>query len=192
MQEVILIVGPRASGKSSFCERTVAIDSSIVLVSRDIMLVEVFGKTSLDPYSGGHEYVSERMWKVVEDQLRSISPLRMILDTWNESSGERCRIIAQLRDLGAERIIAWYFVTPVEYVEKWFWKKPGIAKTEEMSTRQNQGLTFYLSDAPRRDHELFHQMASEIASDGFDQILRINPLTIGPEQVLRSQRGGDD
>ncbi len=187
MREVILIVGPRASGKSSFCERTVAIDSSIVLVSRDAMLVELFGKTSLDPYSGGHEYVSEQMWKVVEDQLKSISPLRMILDTWNGSSDERRNIIAQLRRLGAERIIAWYFVTPVEYVKEWFWKKPNIAKVEEMATRQNQGLTFYSSDAPRRDHEIFHQMALGIASDGFDRILRINPLTIELEQVLRGE-----
>ena len=184
MREVILIVGPRASGKSSFCEKAIAVDSSIVLVSRDTILTELFGKTSLDPYSGGHVHALERMWEVVEDQLKSHSPLRMILDTWNGSSGERRRIIAQLRRLGAERITAWYFVTPVEYVEEWFWKKPGIARMEEMATRQNQGLIFYSSDAPRRDYELFYQTASEVASDGFDQILRINPLTMGPEQVL--------
>ena len=50
MREVILTVGPRASGKSGFCERVLAFDSSIVFISRDKILTELFGKTSLSPY----------------------------------------------------------------------------------------------------------------------------------------------
>ena len=184
MREVIVLVGPRASGKSSFCERVVAFDPSIVLVSRDAILTELFGGTLLDSYSGGHGYALERIWEIVESRLKSSSQSKTILDTWNGSSDDRLRITRKLRHLGADRITAWYFVTPVQYVEQWFWKKPGIAKMQEMRERQGQGLTFFSEDAPRRDYKLFHDMASRVASDGFDTLVRINPLVMGPEQAL--------
>jgi predicted kinase len=184
MCEVILTVGPRASGKSTFCEQTVSFDPNIILLSRDKIMVELFGSTDINPYIDGHLTANEVLW----DQIRSLlvrTPVpRIILDTWNGSSPERRHIIRRLKDLGAQKVIAWYFTTPAELVEEWFWKKPGIAKISEMKNRLGQGLTFYSDDAPLRDHELFHDFASDISNDGFDEIIKINPLTTLPDQVL--------
>lgn len=184
MREVIITVGPRASGKSRLCDKVLALDPSLVLVSRDKITIELFGSTSLNPYSGGHHYANERMWETLAELLESRADVRIILDTWNGSSRERIYINQKLRDLDVDRIKAWYFVTPVERVEEWFWLKPGIAKMEEMKNKQGQGLTFYSEDAPRRDHRLFHEYAEEIDSDGFDEIVRVNPITTEPEHLL--------
>jgi len=184
MREVIVTVGPRASGKSCLCDKVLALDPSLVLVSRDKITIELCGSTSPDPYSGGHQYANERMWETLTELLELRADVRVILDAWNGSSRERTSINQKLRDLGVNRIKAWYFVTPVEYVEEWFWRKPGIAKMEEMGDRQGQGLTFYSADAPRCDYELFHKYAEEINSDGFDEIVRVNPLSAEPELLL--------
>ena len=187
MRKVIVTVGPRACGKSDFCEKAITIEPAIVLISRDKLLVEMFGSTSLNAYSGGHFIALERMWEMVSEKLRSSSESIIILDTWNGSSEERSLMIRKLRDLGTNHIEAWYFITPVESVDAWFWKKPGVAKIGEMRKRQGEGLVFYSEDAPRRDYELFHQFASRIDSDGFDRVIRINPLAIQPEHVLDFQ-----
>lgn len=145
-----------------------------------------WGGTDLNPYSGGHIFAYERMWEVVKGKLIP-EETKMILDTWNGDAGDRWFIIRKLREYGADRIIAWYFITPVEFVEEWFWQKPGIAKLSEMRNRQGEGLAFYSEDAPRRDHKMFHQFASDIDSDGFDEVIRVNPVTMEPEHVLRLQ-----
>lgn len=186
MREVIVTVGTRAAGKSKFCEAALELDPSIIEVSRDKILIELFGSTSLDPYTGGHFYGYKKLWEAVEKWLAT-KDVKMILDVWNEDQSDRRSIIKKLRDFGADRVIAWYFTTPVEAVEEWFWKKPGIAKMGEMHTKQGEGLSFYSEDAPRQDHEMFHQLAADVESDGFDEIVRINPLITKPGDVLALQ-----
>lgn len=123
------------------------------------------------------------MWERVQEALVP-SKARVVLDVWNGDRIDRRSILKKLRKLGARRVVAWYFVTPVKFVEEWFWKKPGVAKINDMQKRQEEGLSFYSEDSPRRDHELFHELASGIGSDGFDKVVRINPVVMGPEQVL--------
>lgn len=187
MRSVIVPVGPRASGKSTFCEKAISLDPSITWISRDKLLVEIFGKTSLDPYSGGHYHVLEVMWSMVGEHMESSPNSCMILDMWNGTSDERVNITSRLRRFDVDRIEAWYFVTPVEFVNKWFWNKPDVAKIGEMKDRQAEGLTFFLEDSPRRDHELFHKLAQRIELDGFDEVIRVNPLLTRPEHILPLQ-----
>lgn len=54
MRRVALTVGPRGSGKSSFCKGFIRSHPSVSLVSRDEILIELFGSTSLNPYAGEH------------------------------------------------------------------------------------------------------------------------------------------
>ncbi len=187
MIEAMLTVGPRASGKSEFCRKAILVDPSISLVSRDELLIELFGATSLDPYTGDHYLAEKQMWKVVEERLKSGSHSKTILDTWNGSSEERASIIHMLRNLGADKVKAWYFVTPLEYVDQWFWQKPGIARMSKMRSHLGQEFVFYNDDAPRRDYKLFHQLALGIESDGFDEVTKIDSITTRLEHVLADQ-----
>lgn len=184
MKEVILTVGPQGSGKSYFCERAVALDPGLFIISRDKILLELFGSVFLDSYSGGHYCAHEVMWKRVKEQVEATSDSSIILDTWNGGAIDRKAIIEILRGLGVGRVVAWYFVTPVETVSEWFWKKPGFAKSSEMTSRRGQDLIFFSETAPQHDHKVFHMWASDIDSNGFDEVVRINPLVTTPEQVL--------
>ncbi len=186
MREAIVTVGTRGAGKSSFCEKAIAFDPSIVKVSRDEILLEMFGSTYRDPYVGNHGPAYDKMWRAVKKHLKA-SESKMILDLWNGDSNDRHHIIRKLREFGADRVVAWYFITPVELVEEWFWRKPGIAKSGEMRNHQGKELVFYSKDAPRRDHELFHQLAANIYSDDFDGVIRINPITTELKDIICCQ-----
>jgi predicted kinase len=173
---VYLLVGPRGSGKSNYCDRMVSRQQDLAVVSRDAIMLQLFGSVHSNKYEGGHEYAFGVMQERLRTLLSAENGIRLVLDAWTGTSRERKALISVLREYGATRVIALYFITPVEYVEKWFWLKPKIARIGEMSEKHGQGYTFFGDDVPRRDHELFHRYAADIDSDGFDQVIRVNPL----------------
>ncbi len=61
MRRVILTVGPRGAGKSCYCQEFVQNHPEVVLVSRDAILFDLFGKTEQDPYTGNHFVAYKRM-----------------------------------------------------------------------------------------------------------------------------------
>ncbi len=187
MKEAILTVGQRASGKSTFSEKAVEYDPSITLISRDKILISLFGTTSLSTYSGGHLVALDVMFEEVKKAAESASSVIMILDAYNTNSEERKILIKKLREFGFNSVKAWYFITPLEYVEEWFWKKPKIAKIKEMKDKRGMDYTFFLPDAPRNDFEVFHDLAKGIESDGFDKVIKINPLVTNVEKLFKSK-----
>lgn len=141
--------------------------------------MENFGTTSPDSYSGAHIFALVEGLKRLKEIIDAGSKTKTIYDHWTGTNGERWRLIRHLRDKGATRIVALYFLTPVEYVKQWFWQKPGIApfsQMREIQGRGEKGFAFYPNDAPEQDHALFHEYAAGIDSDGFDQVIRVNPL----------------
>lgn len=172
---VYLLTGPRAAGKSEYSKKLLAAQQDLHLVSRDEIMVRLFGSEHSDPYSGGHFYATEEMYRVLCQNLSAQGKVRIVLDTWTGESSERKALLMKLRGFGATRVTALYFITPIELVDEWFWKKPGIAKMGEMRGHQGEGLVFYSEDAPRRDYQMFHKLAFGIDSDGFDVVVRVNP-----------------
>ena len=172
---VYLLVGPRGSGKSEYAEILQKQDPSMFIISRDKILLEITGSVEQDPYGGGF-YIAERKLgdlfreKMVDDAIRKI-----ILDCWSGNREQREEWISFLRRLGATEVIALYFVTPVELVENWFWKKPGVAKS---TAKCQENKAYYSIDTPRRDYKFFHQLAKTIDDEGFDQVIRINPTQL--------------
>lgn len=187
MRTAILTVGTRAAGKTTFCEQALKVDSSLTLLSRDNLMVELFGKTHLDKYSGGHGQVFEKMWALAREHFEERPQHILILDTWNGDRGTRKGLIRELREMGAERVVAWYFVTPVEAVAEWFWKKPDVIKSSEARGQDIGKRAIYSDTAPIHDHDLYTSLAAGIDEDGFDEVVRINPLTTTPEGLLIPQ-----
>lgn len=175
---VYLLVGQRGSGKSHYAKQLIEKQPELSAVSRDEILIRLCGSTHADPYSGVHFFAYQIMHRLLRRKLSTQKELSLILDMWTESSRDRKRLIRTLKEYGATRVVALYFTTPVEVVSSWFWKKPGIAKMKEMRTRQGEELIFFSEDAPARDHKLFHKLASHIDSDGFDEVIRIDPSTL--------------
>ena len=189
MKEIVLTVGPQGSGKSTFCEKIVALDPDSVLISRDAVLIDLFGSVFLDSYSGGHIHAYEVMWEMVKRELQTSKKSRLILDVWNGTSQDRGGILQILRGLGAEKVVAWYFITPIEVVQEWFWKKPGVARTSDMKDRRGEQVVYFSDSTPSRDYVLFSKFAKEIDKESFDRVVRVNPLLATPEEFLTTQTG---
>lgn len=173
---VYLLVGQRGAGKNVYAEKILSKQPEILFISRDAVLTRLFGSTDLSPYSGQQGYGGAVTKRLLRRTLSTRTGIKLVFDYWTGESDTRQSLNQWLRKHGAARVVALYFITPLSLVNEWFWKKPGIAKIREMKARTNEGLCFFSEDAPSRDYEMFHELASNIASDGFDEVIKINPL----------------
>lgn len=176
-KSVYLLVGQRGAGKSSYAKRLLANQPELSFVSRDEILVRKFGSTDTDPYGGAQWYALEVLHRLLRFVLRTRPTVKIVLDCWTEDSKGRVSLVQKLREYGATRVVALYFVTPRKIVSSWFWLKPGIAKMEEMGKHNGKNLVYFSADAPLRDYDAFHRLARHICSDGFDQVIRLDPRT---------------
>ncbi len=173
MKTVILTAGPQGAGKSTYCKRVITAFPDIKLLSRDELLNELFGDVWLDPYGGGHCFAMKQLWQRIRKSL--VQPGEhhtLILDCWNGSERERSSIVKKLRESGADQVIAWFFVTPLEYCIDWFISREceiGEAEWKRQSWEQSCSHNFHL----------FHERANDLQEGiGFDRVRRINPLQL--------------
>ncbi len=172
---VYLLVGQQGAGKSYYANKLIEDNPELILVSRDEILIRLFGSVFRNSYMGDHHHAENEMHLLLKSTLAKQNGVKLILDTWTGESLERNILINKLRKYGAKYVIALYFITPPEIVNLWFWKKPEVAKAKEWHTKKNQGLIFFHEDAPSHDYKIFHQLAENIDYDGFDRVIRINP-----------------
>lgn len=172
---VYLLVGQRGAGKSQYAKRLLVNQQDLVLVSRDEILVRFFGSADSSPYGGQQWYALEVMHRFLRYILRKRQQVKIVLDCWTENSEGRSDLIHVLRECGATKVVALYFVTPRKIVESWFWQKPGIKKLSELREHNGENFVFFSEDAPSRDYRTFHKLARSIDSDGFDEVIRIDP-----------------
>ncbi|MDO8183776.1 MAG: AAA family ATPase [bacterium] len=182
MKHVILTVGPRGAGKTTFCRQIVSERPEIVIVERDEILIKLFGGTSLCPYSGGHEYGKKVLLAVLEEHLNQESTT-IILDTWSGFPDDRKTITRRLRSMGVDRIEAWYFVTSEAKVVKQFIEREMREKPPQTDS-ERRSLNFRV-DMCFRDFNLYHSQGVT-EEQGFDKVCLINPdqLTLVPYSEL--------
>jgi len=164
MKTVILTSGPRGSGKSTYVELVQKIHPEVKFISRDQLLMEIFGATSLDPYSGGHECIQKIFLDKLKDILSGEDDLKLIVDFWNGYSITRQSLIEIFHKYGAECVVCWQFVLPLDVCLDWFFKKPDV-----------KGYSKY---GAIRDYKLYYKEAKLIEKDGFDAVHYINPLQL--------------
>lgn len=184
MKRAILTVGPQYAGKSTFCKRATKAFPHVLYVSRDEILVRVFGSTCLSPYTNDHEVGLGIMWNQIHEQLRRLDEFMLILDAWNGFPREREEMVQKLRRCGAERVDAWYFITPVEQCVEWSIKRqpppapnPGASKIvrDALNKSRKQGV--------EHDHRLFH--SKQVAMDTcFNNISCVDPRHHKPSFFL--------
>lgn len=161
MKTVILTSGPRGSGKSLYAETVRTHHPEITVVSRDQILIELFGSTSLNPYEGGHEYGFHTMLSMLREILSVDNPnTTILLDCWNGYSSDRIELIGKLRAMGADKVSCLQFLISADTCVEWFKKKPDNGGQPEYSIRN--------------DHLHYYQKAATIEEDGFDEVFQIN------------------
>jgi adenylate kinase family enzyme len=180
MEKIIfLLIGQRGSGKTTYGKRLVEQQPDLHAISRDEILVRLFGSVHTSPYTGEGIFATEILHTILKRALKNTpDKIRILLDCWTGTNSERKKMVHYLRSIGATKVIGLYFITPVEAVNKWFWQKPGIAKISEIRSERNEEVAFYPDDAPKKDHLLFHKYAKDIETNDFDYVITINPLQL--------------
>jgi hypothetical protein len=174
--QVYLLVGPRAAGKSHYATRLYEANPQAILISRDEILMREFGTIYGNGYTGEHVYAVEMMYRQLQEQLRQPQPTTIILDCWTGDSHDRIRLVRKLRDMGAKRVLALFFVTPLQHVSTWFWLKPEIARMDQMGKISGEGIAYFSPEAPANLYRVFHHFAMDIDADGFDEVIRVHPV----------------
>ena len=162
MKTVILTSGPRGAGKSTYVELVKKIQPEVMCMSRDELLIELFGKTSLCAYTGEHEYARLIFERRLKEVLKKDDDSKIIIDYWNGFSKTRQHLIEKFREYGADRVICWQFVISIDVCLNWFFKKSDSVG--------------YSENGCRRDHKLYYNTAKHIDKDGFDAVYHIDPL----------------
>lgn len=170
MRLAILTAGPRGAGKTTYCHRIVSHQPNIHLISRDDVFIEIYGTTLFDPYSGPPLKGLEVMWSRVEGSLQRTDSIT-ILDCWNGFNGDRQYMAEKLRELGADRVIIWYFITPLECCLRWFQAKPRSEGGETDNGQLRPGRRRDLAS----DFRLYHsKIVPDFLEEYFDSTIRIN------------------
>jgi len=164
MKRVILTSGPRGAGKSHYVNNFRGKNSRFGLLSRDECSSELFGRTSFDPYTGEGEYAHRIFFGRVKEALKKPGSVDLIVDCWNGWSKQRSKMIERFRSYGADRVICWKFVTPLDTCINWFMKKD----SDEIGGRTESSVEWY--------YALYHKESQGIEEDGFDKVYSINPL----------------
>ncbi len=164
MKTVYLTSGPRGSGKSAYCERFVKLHPEIPLISRDKILVELFGSAMIDSetaYAGGHYYAIEKMFERMGEALSGENDI-IILDSWNGDLHERRIIMGELKQLGVEEVACLQFFTPFEKCWRW-------CNGKYNGREGNEAKNMF-----KKDYDNYYKYAKDIGEVGFDAIYRID------------------
>jgi len=164
MKTVYLTSGPRGSGKSTYIKELVSRHPEVSLISRDEILIRLFGSTSLESYGGGHFAAMEVLFKEVGKCLSSGEKADLVLDCWNGFPEDRKDMIGRLRNLGADRVVCWQFITTIDMCIKWFLQKGDVRGYSERGARH--------------DYRLYHRLAKDIQEDGFDGVCLVDPCQL--------------
>lgn len=165
MNVVILTSGPRGAGKSTYCRAVHVQDSEIKLVSRDDLLMRIYGKTSFSPYTESSWEIFEILYKEIKRFFRERKRGKrknsiVIFDCWNGWPSERKEISRRLRTFGVHKIVCWKFITPIDICEFWY--------------KEREGDTWFSG----RGYRLYHKTSKNIENDGFDIVYEINPTQL--------------
>ncbi len=123
MKRVILMVGPQYAGKSTFCARTVEIFPDIKWLSRDAVFIELFGTVYIGNVPRKYHEGMKEFWLRVSRELLKPGPGTILLDVFSASATEWNEMASKLSQMGADRIEAWHFVTPLNQCLAWIKKR---------------------------------------------------------------------
>lgn len=183
MKRVILTIGPQYAGKSTFCENVLKKYPGTHCVSRDKILIRMFGTVWLNTYSGGHFAAWAALWEEVENYVQSLGdkPGTLILDAWNAHREEREGIVTKLRGMGATRVDGWYFKTLLATCTEW-----SLQRDPPRPLKNPKWADIHKSlriDEYSRCYRNFH--AQKIQSEKIlDSIRVINVLDPMPDDIL--------
>lgn len=164
MSIAIVTCGPRGAGKTTYCQKIKCDNTE--LISRDEIATTLYGKTWFNPFFEFMEScnVQEKFFEQATEKANQKDIT--ILDIWNPTKHHRAMIINKIKLAGFDRVICWYFTTPLDKCVEWFFQKDDVK------------IGGYTQKECIYDFHEFHKNAQSIYTDGFDEVVEINPLII--------------
>ena len=163
MNIIILLSGPQGAGKSTYAENICQMNPSAQLVSRDALLMEIYGTVYFDPYCGFPMDIYETMYKKIKDLINERKKhyhCVVIVDCWNGSCRDRTHLIGKFKEHDADKIICWKFITEYSLCKYWYQKR--------------EGDKFY----SEHNFDMYHRTSENIEKDGFDGVSYVHPLQL--------------
>ena len=186
MRQIILPVGPQGAGKTTFCKKVIAKHPEIQYISRDEILIELFGTVYLEKYTGQHFQGIEKMLRVVEQELLKPN-ITLIVDCWTGDSNEREMLTSIFRLNGAKSVIAWHFTTTEEICLDWFKKRckeeNSREKGSEFEEMFRESRLEAMAVSCLHNYRVFQTFPVEI-NQVFDLIIQVDPLDPPPLRIL--------
>ena len=154
MKEVVITIGPRYSGISTFCNKVVGTHPEITLVATE-----------------NHSPPTEEAYDAVQKLLEDQGNQRIILDCWNETADDRRQIIDRLKFFNPGcRIGGWVFVTPKSTCAEWH-AQAKMAQGVKGEDLARSAIAYHAQ------YDRFHKNRP-YALEGFTFLIQVNALKL--------------
>jgi predicted kinase len=180
VKTVYLTSGPRGAGKSTYVSLVKKVSPKVLVIDRDEIYAKEFSGHTFDPHSGMHIIADQFFKKHIKEVVSSADEdAKIIIDAWNGFWTQRREYIRLLRKLRVEKIICWYFVTPLSACLEWF-----MLKSDRFGLGKGSCVWDYnlyhreASDINYPQHEIYLFEKDDFDDLSFDMICRINPLQL--------------
>lgn len=189
MKTVILVVGRRGAGKTTFTSLVKQHHPEIGVIHFDQYFRENFSDWDFDMYSGDSHIANEILSRHITDVLHSHKHRPLLFDSWLPTPSRRIAKIARMFSLGAERVICWHVIAPPDvcnrqFAQREFNKKAWRGYSFEDLVRVGRGDNSHFE--PTTDDEIAPPDHSNLdldvrwdkASFRFDSIRMIDPAQL--------------
>ncbi len=159
-----IAVGPKAAGKTTFCQSFAAGRSDAILV-RSV---------------NNDDFTEEGiLWKTIVQNLHACTDksAHFILDCHCCNPTERKEVIVRLHSLGIADVEAWHFVTPEFICVKWFIERDEREEHALTDPRDRRWRALFRPHAIKAVHHAYIDFPTPTIQEGFSRIRRIDPRT---------------
>jgi len=90
----------------------------IHLFCRDDYFLENFGHFTFDAYTREAQYAQQCFWQHVKETIEEEGIF--LIDCWTGWARTRRRLVTELRSVGIDQVICWFFNPSLESITRWF------------------------------------------------------------------------
>jgi predicted kinase len=150
MSKAIIAIGIPGSGKSTFM-RPLAETENLAYVNADDIRHEITG-------SSANHRMEQVVWETLFKRVASsLADKGVVIDATHARKNDRMKTVSFCKEHGAEKIIGYWFVTPLEICKQRNEARPRVVKPAVLDTMHRR----LQSDPPNLD-------------EGFDELLKID------------------
>ncbi len=162
LHRAAIAVGPKAAGKTTFCQSFVAGRSDAILIRSN----------DNDVFTG-----EGILWRTIAQNLRTNADkdAQFILDCHCCNPEQRKEIVTRLHTIGIADVEAWHFVTPEFVCVKWFTELDEREERALTDPRDRKWRALFRPHTIKAIHREYAAFPIPTVQEGFSRIRSIDP-----------------